>query len=377
MIKVGIPVCVGHGWLGGVNYFRSLAYALGLADNHDVHVTYLTDDPASFVEFESERFFVKKAPNCFPRGVVQRGVNKLFSTNFGLSFEASRLGVDLVTHATVGRFSGVSDLFWMPDFQHKCLPDFFSKRDIVARDAAVARVANSGRILLSSYSAQNDFRAFFPEMLDVKSYVLQFAPILDACSYHQLVAVDHQLPSRFFFLPNQFWRHKNHLVVLDALAMLPSSYCVVCTGRLSDYRGSQHIYEIRRRIARNSLENRFLMLGVVDRQIFQSLLQRSIAVINPSLFEGWSTTVEEAKYSGKRLVLSDIPVHREQNPIDALYFLPDNPRQLAELLVQVIDEFDISKEEVRQDNARLAYPHAARKFGEDYLDIVKSCVGEL
>lgn len=33
--------------------------------------------------------------------------------------------------------------------------------------------------------------------------------------------------------------------------------------------------------------------------------------VNPSFYEGWSTTVEEAKSIGVPLLLSDIPVHRE------------------------------------------------------------------
>jgi glycosyltransferase involved in cell wall biosynthesis len=376
MIKVGVPVCVSHGWLGGVNYFKSLAYSLGLTGTRDVQVTYFTDDPSAFAEFETDFLSVRKAPCCFPRGVVLRGLNKLCSTNLGLALESNGAGVDLVTHAHIGRLSNIPDLFWMPDFQHKFLPDFFSEKEIASRDEIIVRATRSGRILLSSYSAESDFRAFFPDLSNVKSYVLQFAPILGHCLSRQGTVLPPSVPEKFFFLPNQFWRHKNHRLVLEALAMLPKDFCVVCTGQLSDYRGDQHIGELKRLITRNSLEDRFVVLGVVSRDVFHLLLERSVAVINPSLFEGWSTTVEEAKYSGKRLVLSDIPVHREQNPIDALYFLSHDPRQLADCLVQVIDEFDISKEEARQGNARLAYPLAARKFGEDYLDIVKSCVGE-
>lgn len=55
------------------------------------------------------------------------------------------------------------------------------------------------------------------------------------------------------------------------------------------------------------------------------------AVINPSFFEGWATSVEEAKCLGTPLILSDLPVHREQAP-DADFFDPRDAAALARCL---------------------------------------------
>ena len=40
----------------------------------------------------------------------------------------------------------------------------------------------------------------------------------------------------------------------------------------------------------------------------------SVAVINPSEFEGRSSTVEQAKSLGKQVILSNIKIHKEQKP---------------------------------------------------------------
>ena len=56
-----------------------------------------------------------------------------------------------------------------------------------------------------------------------------------------------------------------------------------------------------------------------------ALLRTSMALINPSRFEGWSTTVEEAKSFGVPMILSDIDVHREQTGGTARYFGVDDP----------------------------------------------------
>jgi glycosyltransferase involved in cell wall biosynthesis len=66
--------------------------------------------------------------------------------------------------------------------------------------------------------------------------------------------------------------------------------------------------------------------------MFCALLGTSVALINPSCFEGWSTTVEEAKSFGAPLVLSDIEVHREQAGDTARYFGLDDPATLADQL---------------------------------------------
>ena len=69
-------------------------------------------------------------------------------------------------------------------------------------------------------------------------------------------------------------------------------------------------------------------------------MRASIAVINPSLIEGWSTTVEEAKSLGVPLILSDIPVHREQNQ-EVMFFDPRSARSLAETMLLAISSSNL------------------------------------
>lgn len=65
--------------------------------------------------------------------------------------------------------------------------------------------------------------------------------------------------------------------------------------------------------------------------------RQAVANINPSLFEGWSTTVEEAKAIGKPVALSGILVHREQNPGQARYFPAHDGVAPAEILWDMWD----------------------------------------
>ena len=61
-------------------------------------------------------------------------------------------------------------------------------------------------------------------------------------------------------------------------------------------------------------------------------MNASTALLNPSLYEGWSTTVEEARSAGVPMLLSDLTVHREQAGDRAAYFSGGDAEGLANLL---------------------------------------------
>ena len=143
------------------------------------------------------------------------------------------------------------------------------------------------------------------------------------------------------FLPNQYWKHKNHRLVVDALLWLRDEGSelplVLSTGRKEDGRDSGYFSEFESYVRNNELESHYRILGVIPRQDMLTLMAHAMAVINPSRFEGWSTTVEEAKALGKRLLVSDIAVHDEQTAglPDAATFPTDDPSVLAALMADL------------------------------------------
>ena len=134
---------------------------------------------------------------------------------------------------------------------------------------------------------------------------------------------------QFFFIPNQFWEHKNHLFLFKVIKSLKNSnYLFIFSGELSDYRNQHHVRKILFFIKKNKLDNKILILNNIKYNEVISLMINSIAVINPSLYEGWSTTVEEAKIYMKRLIISNIDVHKEQVSRNSFFFDLDNPKSL-------------------------------------------------
>ncbi len=64
---------------------------------------------------------------------------------------------------------------WIPDFQHRHLPQLFSEKEISKRDRGIELVMREApRIVLSSRTAAEDLRRFYPAVAE-KAEVLTFA----------------------------------------------------------------------------------------------------------------------------------------------------------------------------------------------------------
>ena len=88
-------------------------------------------------------------------------------------------------------------------------------------------------------------------------------------------------------------------------------------------------------------------------------MKNSYAIIQPSLFEGWSTVVEDAKALNKFIFLSDLNVHKEQNPKNASFFDATNEEDLVEKLMNVKPTYE-----------PYDYTENRKQFAKDFLEII-------
>lgn len=148
---------------------------------------------------------------------------------------------------------------------------------------------------------------------------------------------------------------------------------IVFSGYTEDLRDPNHFKSLEKIIKNNDLTSYVRILGVIPYEHVVALIRQSIAVINPSLFEGWSTTVEEVKSIGKRLILSDLDVHREQAPNDSIIFERNNAVQLAEILH---DEFENGTAGPNEDGEFMAAEiqiSREKEFAKQFHDLLNEC----
>ena len=314
-------------WTGGAHYLKNLFVALrSLEADIQPEIVLLVSrhKPASayrhLIDFADEVLY---APIRYSMGrfLARRAGRFAGSLDKGFSIGAflRKRRVELVfSMDSFGPQFSVPLLGWIPDFQHLHLPEMFPPEEVEARNHNILRIAHSARrVILSSHAAFGDFRDFAPQFA-TKGALLPFVAQVPPGTFDTdpgWVCDMYNLPRRYIYLPNQFWKHKNHRLVIEALRLLKHEYpeiVVVCTGNTADPRNPDHFASLKAAIARHGLRDNIIILGLIPYSHVFPLMRQSLAVLQPSLFEGWSTTVEEAKSVGKPMLLSDIPVHREQ-----------------------------------------------------------------
>jgi glycosyltransferase involved in cell wall biosynthesis len=117
------------------------------------------------------------------------------------------------------------------------------------------------------------------------------------------------------------------------------------------------------------LNNYFNLLGFVPYKHVVSLLFHSNILINPSLFEGWSTTVEEGKILDKKMILSNLNVHKEQAPMKATFFNPNNAEDLAKKIIKL---HNIKDNNLKISTLKKKYKKDRTYFANQFLTIVEN-----
>lgn len=386
MIRVGFVLTfVDQGWLGGISYFRNLFGALRSLPERRIEPVIITrrdakrENLSSFEPAEIIRTALVETEGLVWR--VRRAMQLYIDRDylFERLLRSSQIG--LLSHSGyLGRHCPIPSLPWIPDFQELHLPEFFSSSELAARRRNVEECCARGTaVLLSSATARHDLETNHPSCT-ARAKVLPFVasvPQLAALPTPAELQGRYGFSGPFFHLPNQFWAHKNHRIVLEAQRILKDrglDVLILATGNTTDHRQPGYLESLLASADALEVANRFRLLGVVPYIDLMGLMAASVAVINPSLFEGWSTTVEEAKSLGKQVILSNIPVHREQTPARALYFDPNSADELASQLRQAWVSTDRSADLEHMYAAQDRLPERRQRFARQFEEIAANVI---
>lgn len=340
-MHIGVTDFGASTWTGGSTLARMIARVLGagtevrcslLSDSSDIP-SYPGVRPLLLKKFYRHcgrlESFLRSAIRRPPRAPLDAAIR--------------REGIDVILPlVNFQTFPSCATVGWIPDFQHAVAPQFFSEEEVRLRTLRCRQVAEkANRVLFSSEDAARTYRRLLPEFA-AKARATPFPSSLALDPLPEMLDVGRTfiLPDKFAVVPNQFWRHKNHLGVLRALSILKSRNLkipCVFTGLLYDSRdpGGTHLSSLLQAMVRENVKDCLFFLGFVSRPELVSLMRRAALVIQPSFCEGWSTSVQDAKALGRPVLCSDIPVLREQAPQALGFFPPDDPEAMAESLSAV------------------------------------------
>jgi glycosyltransferase involved in cell wall biosynthesis len=173
--------------------------------------------------------------------------------------------------------------------------------------------------------------------------------------------------NRFLFYPAALRAHKNHSMLVRALALLhrdygDSSLHLVFTGE------EKESPELRHLIHEETLSGYVHVLGIIPREDIHAFYRHALLVPLPSLHEGYGLPLLEALQSGCPVICADIPAFREllTDQTSAVpFFNPHNPdaiaRTIRDTLVQR-DRIQTRQREVYQQITRRDWSAVARDF---------------
>lgn len=203
------------------------------------------------------------------------------------------------------------------DVQHLDLPRLFSRAERAFRAVAWHRSVRGARLVVVPSAFVRD-RAV--ELLGLDAARVR---VIHHGIDHDTFTPGSDEREPFLLYPARAWPHKNHARLLEAFALLRASHPEL---RLLLTGGGDH------GPAPDGVEVR----GHVPREELVSLLRRASALVFPSLYEGFGQPPLEAMACGCPVACSDAASLPEVCGDAARYFHPDDPRQIAAAVEDVL-----------------------------------------
>lgn len=173
---------------------------------------------------------------------------------------------------------------------------------------------------------------------------------------------------RFLIYPANFWKHKNHETLLHAFATIDDpALKLVLTGELGP-----HMQELRRTCSELRLDSRVVFPGHLPDAEFAALLESSLALIFPSLYEGFGMPLLEAMAAGVPVLCANTSSLPEVAGDAALFFDPRQPAEIASAISRIRTEPGLRQSLIDRGRQRAAAWGTPRDMAAAYLRVFDS-----
>lgn len=340
-----------RGWIGGIYYIKNIIFSClqnELIQSRFELVLLIDQEHTDIFDSFKEQITIHVFSNIskWKLALFEMNLIWLHGVKYCYALELNK----------IGKLFQKKGIFWIPDFQHKNLPEFFSSEELLKKDHNFRQMTGMSNLLvLSSFDAKNDLEHFYPAhrcSVEVVHFVSYIEPEIRSITPKMEEAVKEKfgLGEQYIYIPNQFWQHKNHIVAVKAMQLLRErqqlpEYDFVFTGNLKDYRNPEYIGQLKKIMEAPEIKGHVKLLGFVERTEQLCIMKNARFIVQPSLCEGWGTVLEDAKVLDKTVILSDIPVHREQKNEKCFLFDPKDAAELADLIAATSEkQFEESME---------------------------------
>jgi len=264
-----------------------------------------------------------------------------------------RCGIDLMLYPTMSELSfetGLPYVMAIHDLQHRLQPEFPEvsvNGERERREYCFRNGARYATLLLadSEVGKEDILNCYGP--YGVTPDRVKVLPFIPACylaldvpeSERQQVRTKYSLPERYIFYPAQFWPHKNHIRIVQALGLLKQAHQlkipVVFCGSYSGEIRETSFREVTMCSDRLGLEREIRYLGYAPDEDMSGLYAGAAALVMPTFFGPTNIPVLEAWAFGCPVLTSDIRGIREQAGNAAVLVDPRSVEAIADGIYQL------------------------------------------
>lgn len=181
-------------------------------------------------------------------------------------------------------------------------------------------------------------------------------------------------PGRFLLYPANFWRHKNHEVLLTAFGIYRAAYPhsdlrLVLTGAPGPRRD-----ELMDITCRMKLDDAVLFPGFLPDEDLAALLAECLAVVFPSLFEGFGMPVLEAMAAGAPVLCGNLTSLPEVAGDAALLFDPRKPADIASAIDRIAQDAGLRRSLVEKGRRRVQWFGSGKEMASRYLAVFREAL---
>ena len=288
--------------------------------------------------FRQKIFFMRSlVRQIFSRRFIRSGVSIQICRSTALYSALKDKGVEFVWAVQpIGFPLSIPYMTTSWDIAHRITPyfsevsgngDLYKKRDETAR-----QVFNRAfRIIVGTQRGAEEIGLAYG--VNSERFSVQAFPVKEVRNLGGL----ERIKNRFVY-PANFWPHKNHLILVEALRLAQDQYGEKIELLLTGVdKGALKFLQLR--INELSLQENVTLAGFVTEESLARVFQTSNALVFPSLIGPDNLPPLEAMSHGARIIVADIPGAREQFQEFAEYFNPNDKFELANIMLKSLADF--------------------------------------
>ncbi len=182
-----------------------------------------------------------------------------------------------------------------------------------------------------------------------------------------------ELPEKYLFYPAQFWQHKNHQSIVEAVHMLNDEGIrihFVFVGTNTEAVRAENYNNLIGLIEKYSLQDQFTFLGYVDDKEMPGLYRHARGLVMPTFFGPTNIPPLEAFVMECPVAISRIYAMPDQLEDAALFFDPKSVSELADC-IRTLWTNDQVCEELIEKGRQKACNWGQEQFRDHLLSIVE------